>query len=1715
MLNFCLGYNPDFYYEIQAPETFVSKYYNYKSPTQCFLTTLLVVPASTQISPSVGSYGYSSYNGDGSRVIGNINFALPPGDTTLSYTALFNSSSQTYQVGTFNCQYTLPTVLRQSLSYVYGGSQTIYQIFVKLSVPKDAIIQFFNYSCMFQSYRCLISPHSTLPGNNWFTVIIYLNNDDISKADNLDINIITSGNPTPILMKFNLPFYNNTRTTQIQSISKGETITRFTRYNTILRIDNLNSLIYKTPIDIAINRIDMFTTTFVPSMLSGAAITNQKDNDLILYILNVQFSTNLLPINPVVSFNYDRQVEFPFGFTSASYPDPSLKYLFNMDTMTIYNIIVSGTYLDVSYTIQYGDNSTYLSTRYQGWGTLYPSYTYPYNYITSYRIEPLNSRKFIVTLDFTSSNDAGLKTINIYNQRIDNSNLIKGNLNVGTVEALIDIPTFRMEKGYSQSSYGQMLTTLAFDTEFINVQADSIPAVPSFLKIVTVEELTYWRFEPNNIDVSNGPGYTTLVYNYSNSQPTDTPSILISLRPYLPVIQEYDDNNLFFGYYNETTKLFNIPIVLREKLFTRSLYYNLTSAPNPIASTMIHMKFGNDALLNVTSKYADEMGPVINNIIQYPNGVVNIDSSETMNIGWSFTITDEPSGFYIGYALVYSDLDPIPYNISFNSSNAIKGNEFKGEYSITIPINGNCRTSTYRIHFMLYDKLGNLANSVPVESKVNYINPLYKFYGNASTESLLYILVNCSMIVDLDPPKLISLSVITTAIDVSSSDRRFSAKFTVKDSFSGISKDPKDYPYVYFMDYYADVRKIQSQLIAFSEDGLSATFKVEGELPYGFGMKGILLLSIYGIVDNHRNLGGVSSTQLKDQLLTYYIRTVFSFTPYLESSDRITGNGGNIYVYGKNMGLQNDTVVCFVNYGVGYVPTKFIYRSSSVFQINLQNVTSKSITIHINLNQQKDSNQLVVNVGEAPVEPNIPVLSCPGTPQCSNNGVCQTSTGECKCNSLWSGPDCNSRITMVPPPITQPDQPSATNVIDTKDIFSNISIHSLRELSETGQVIKTYLLQNWTRTNSSDDTRLSYRYTNEIPLVTNVSVNIEYFTKETEITFANKELIMLPSTIKYTINLSTFNFTSKLNTLQLVMSATIGTSSSSCSLKSFNNDTKNIQWIKLNIDQQSLYGKFLDVAEIDGFTTVISNTLLDSEFETKDTSSQLQTYIGINIPNYEYTTIIDPDFSMLIDSDPLQSSQCNEHSDNGGLNKAIIIGIVVGCVAFCIIVVALIVIIPKLNLYKGSTIQDTSFYNNINNTLIPKYNSLRNVDNCSTSVAIVVPKDSFFNSSSLLSQSRPTYIFNETSTIFYLYINVEVSQTYITLTQKIAGNFIQDINIGPLQCLPYVQREIISQSQIYPTTATLQFQQFIKLNVQNDTVVLDSSYRCSVVYSELTSCVIQVFDWMPTGWLSITYRFENQYTLLGNYSINITSSNGEVISQPRIQLQLPFTSNIRTTDIQYVSIGITESKTQIFSLIAQIANLNSIVCNRGSVQVILTPVKGSPANGLYNIFTKPESVQYGDYYLNIQDSSFSSKFLFSWKTLSTSGSNMTSLTSKDIANDIYRFTFSLILSNISMSPFQIDYFYVTNPLQFNSYSFPFGYRSLNNQYSFTLESMVDKYYTRALSSNITSLNLYTTYNTFRSFNKFDFERWDNNTNNTGKFDNFLYTYFRHHNDSFG
>ncbi|EGC36323.1 hypothetical protein DICPUDRAFT_21421, partial [Dictyostelium purpureum] len=168
---------------------------------------------------------------------------------------------------------------------------------------------------------------------------------------------------------------------------------------------------------------------------------------------------------------------------------------------------------------------------------------------------------------------------------------------------------------------------------------------------------------------------------------------------------------------------------------------------------------------------------------------------------------------------------------------------------------------------------------------------------------------------------------------------------------------------------------------------------------------------------------------------------------------------------------------------------------------------------------------------------------------------------------------------------------------------------------------------------------------------TNINVTLEWFSNEKSISFANQNLTMMPSTMKYTISLSPYSFNDNFCNLQLIMMAQIQSDRNDiCSNKEYGNTTSgdNANYIKLQVDKNSFYGRFIQRGIIDSNIKKVQNQLLDSSFQTiSSTNNKQQSYIGILIPRYLYSAILDPDFSVLVDSNPADSV-CNS---DGGLSK--------------------------------------------------------------------------------------------------------------------------------------------------------------------------------------------------------------------------------------------------------------------------------------------------------------------------------------------------------------------------------------------------------------------------------------------------------------------------------
>ncbi|KAK5578328.1 hypothetical protein RB653_007998 [Dictyostelium firmibasis] len=312
-----------------------------------------------------------------------------------------------------------------------------------------------------------------------------------------------------------------------------------------------------------------------------------------------------------------------------------------------------------------------------------------------------------------------------------------------------------------------------------------------------------------------------------------------------------------------------------------------------------------------------------------------------------------------------------------------------------------------------------------------------------------------------------------------------------------------------------------------------------------------------------------------------------------------------------------------------------------------------------------------------PLPTNTP-SPCKGNPICGGNEQGKCSTLGCVCILPYFGDDCSSKVIIDIKPTVNETQPQVVipyvqpSNMKSK-VSSLVSVYSLREIDFNGKVKNEYIFNQWDYEELSDS---EFKYSTEIinknnaSSITSIVAIIKRFETTTDIVFANEKITMLPSTMKYYITLSNYQFIDKLHSLNLLMYTSISTTQTDdvCSSSKFGDSSSQLssQYIKIQINDISLYGEFIKRAIVDGKVHGVSNRELTEELPL-NTGNNAHTFIAIEIPNYKNSIELDPNFSVLLESNsPTDNSVCS--SNNSGLSKTQLVGIIIGSVFFAVVV---------------------------------------------------------------------------------------------------------------------------------------------------------------------------------------------------------------------------------------------------------------------------------------------------------------------------------------------------------------------------------------------------------------------------------------------------------------
>ncbi|EGC39456.1 hypothetical protein DICPUDRAFT_26886 [Dictyostelium purpureum] len=828
--------------------------------------------------------------------------------------------------------------------------------------------------------------------------------------------------------------------------------------------------------------------------------------------------------------------------------------------------------------------------------------------------------------------------------------------------------------------------------------------------------------------VTNHRHYNVLYFNYTDIPRNSIISMIdYSIERYHPTL-DFKDNiatPYFHSTYNYTIQMFQIEFYIEANSpignFNFFLNNEIVFVTKELFSNRLRIKKSN----------MDLQGPIFKEIKKITSNEIN-NTNKFAEIGWTMAIEDPINGFRDGFVVIKGEIDQSIYNISVSFNNVKNGgNKFLGEYDFKFNLTYPCISQQYIISEVVLTDVANRKSVFAIfpsyfpSSLRSASNPFLYFLNDTNINT---IQVQCSnhpsASADTTAPVLKSFISSKTTIDVSALDRNVTFTFVAEDLESGLKAN--QYPIVYLTIYVGQYIECKSSIIEITQT--NATYSCTIQLPVGFGYShpNVILLSVYGFINNNGILSGFSTQDLinfNNDMFHDSLEVTYNFAsnqPILIDYLMINDKGGDLIVSGVKF---NRNIDVYFNFKDGSVSTANInVISSTKFRVSDVKATKDPYQIYI-----KSSNINSNTITVTPVvydyylhgdpEPTFPPTvtpvptnkpqQCKGNPTCGGptNGKCIANQG-CVCYSPWVGIDCQSQIVIIDPPIfnngsNNSTSPSIDIVVPDKNntngnnnttpitYHSLISIVSLREINIQNEVVNTITFKDdWLSKQIDDSTIIFYKeFTKSTTdATTNITVTLKWFKNQTTISFAQEQLLMNPSTLKYTIEISNYPFENSLNQLELVMSASMqsNTTDDICSAKEFGETTNgdNSNYLKIQVDNYSLYGRFIRRGIIDSTIRTISNILLDKDMNPITSSKSLQSYIGIQIPYYKESAIIDPDFSILIDSNKA-SSICSNKSKLSGAKLA---GIIIGCVAFiAVITISIIYHLKKKKMAKEFT----------------------------------------------------------------------------------------------------------------------------------------------------------------------------------------------------------------------------------------------------------------------------------------------------------------------------------------------------------------------------------------------------------------------------------------------
>ncbi|EFA77533.1 EGF-like domain-containing protein [Heterostelium album PN500] len=307
---------------------------------------------------------------------------------------------------------------------------------------------------------------------------------------------------------------------------------------------------------------------------------------------------------------------------------------------------------------------------------------------------------------------------------------------------------------------------------------------------------------------------------------------------------------------------------------------------------------------------------------------------------------------------------------------------------------------------------------------------------------------------------------------------------------------------------------------------------------------------------------------------------------------------------------------------------------------------------------------------------------------CSVNGKCDPISRRCVCLEGWIGANCDIKYEKPsggnpPDIIPNPNDPSIIVVDGGSDnSFFTFSLNKIIEKTSEETIVTIVELTglNWTLsktinqtivhpTTGTNITMNQYSYNTTHPKAQSISITFTQILPINNQTipdypmeFAGEKFNLTAGSLKYQIDVKRWNFTSRLNVLEIQSS--INSPYDECYDSNLMYSGETSTFILEQADGHIVYGRISDRAILD---TIPRVTKVEVSAQNEST-----TIISMIVSHFDNEMTIDPDFSLLINTNP-RTNHCDKKSNAW----RIAVGVVVGGVALIAAGVVTVLLIKK------------------------------------------------------------------------------------------------------------------------------------------------------------------------------------------------------------------------------------------------------------------------------------------------------------------------------------------------------------------------------------------------------------------------------------------------------